>query len=577
MVNKCVVANCTTGYATGEKKPSFLFPEITELRSKWIYFVNRKDWIPTKCSVICIDHFEEKFIKRGKSRCKLRWELHPVPTIHPSSIIQPSLQRTPALPRRSPRKRTAKEMDEIQAFTDMDKVKDITSFGCTHSPDGYSFKKLENRVQFYNLCFNEDNIAPCVHECISIDINLHVSLSYNGHPVPQPEWFRRRRNCTLTRFSMLQNLASHIKQIGEERSIILKELNERQHFKPQGRPHYSSVLIRFALMLRYSSCQTYKLLLKELPLPSLSLLRKLTSGGVDSLKVAKVLLEKLSISSDCVLIIDEMYLQKSVQYHSGDFVGQDDDGILYKGIIVFMIVSLKKSTPLVIRSIPETKISGEWLKLEIEKCITDLSNVGFKVRAVITDDHPANVNAFSRLHDAFDGDKKTFIHHPSSPDLMKTYLFFDIIHLIKNIRNNLLNHKKFVFPCFQFHLFQDSINVPEGFISWRLFHEVYERDDELQANLRKAPKLTYKVTHPGNNKQNVSLALAIFHESTTAAIKSFFPHRLDAANVLSLFYKVFVICNAKQRFNSSNKLGNASIKGDHKQEFLLKVADWVET
>ena len=75
-------------------------------------------------------------------------------------------------------------------------------------------------------------------------------------------------------------------------------------------------------MLPYSSCQTFKLL-EELTLPSLSVFKKLTSGEVDLLKVAKLFLEKQIVSSDCVLIIDEMYLQKSVQYHSGDLVGQD--------------------------------------------------------------------------------------------------------------------------------------------------------------------------------------------------------------------------------------------------------------
>ena len=95
----------------------------------------------------------------------------------------------------------------------------------------------------------------------------------------------------------------------------MKELNNIQYYKPQGR--FPSILIRFALMLRYSSCQTYKLLLKELPLPLMSVLKKLTSGEVDSLKVAKLLLEKQTVSSDRVLIIDEMYLQISVQYQSG--------------------------------------------------------------------------------------------------------------------------------------------------------------------------------------------------------------------------------------------------------------------
>ena len=85
-----------------------------------------------------------------------------------------------------------------------------------------------------------------------------------------------------------------------------------------------------------------------------------------------------------------------MQYQSGDIVGQDEEGHLFKGIVVFMIASLKKSVPIVIRSLPETKITGEWLKCEIN---------GFKVRAFITDEIllPSNVNAFTRMHEIFDG------------------------------------------------------------------------------------------------------------------------------------------------------------------------------
>ena len=64
-----------------------------------------------------------------------------------------------------------------------------------------------------------------------------------------------------------------------------------------------------------------------------------------------------------VLIIDEMYLQKSVQYQNGDFIGQNADGLLYKGIVVFMIVSLQKSVPCVIKSCPEITINGRWFVL----------------------------------------------------------------------------------------------------------------------------------------------------------------------------------------------------------------------
>ena len=87
-----------------------------------------------------------------------------------------------------------------------------------------------------------------------------------------------------------------------------------------------------------------------------------------------------------------------------------------------MIVSLKKSIPVVIGSLPEAKITSKWLKCEINKYILGLAEVGFKVRAA-NDDHPSNVNAFTRLHEIFDGDNKTFIKHPAYADFArKTYL-----------------------------------------------------------------------------------------------------------------------------------------------------------
>ena len=99
-------------------------------------------------------------------------------------------------------------------------------------------------------------------------------------------------------------------------------------------------------------------------------------------------------------------------------------------------------------------------------------------------------------------------------------------------------------------MFHEAIDVPGGYISRRIFHEVHEREENFQAHLRKAPKIRYKVTHPGNNKLSALLTLAIFQESITAVIKNLFPNRLEAANFLILSYKVFVICNSKQRFNT---------------------------
>ena len=89
------------------------------------------------------------------------------------------------------------------------------------------------------------------------------------------------------------------------------------------------------------------------------------------------------------------------------------------------------------------------------------------------------------------------------------YLSFDTVHLIKNARNNLRNHKRFLFLSFIFNGFKDSINVTSGELKWKMPYDVFERDSQLDGNLKKAPKLTLKVLHAVSNKQNVPLALAI--------------------------------------------------------------------
>ena len=47
---------------------------------------------------------------------------------------------------------------------------------------------------------------------------------------------------------------------------------------------------------------------------------------------------------------------------------------------------------------------------------------------------------------------------------------------MKNIRNNLLNGKKFVFPEF---IYNDGLNVdinfPAGFIQWKYLYNIYDR------------------------------------------------------------------------------------------------------
>ena len=277
---------------------------------------------------------------------------------------------------------------------------------------------------------------------------------------------------------------------------------------------------------------------------------------MDSIKAAQVLRENKAISEDIILMADEMYLRKKVQYSGGEYVGADKDGNLYKGIVVYMVCGLKKTLPIVVKTSPETKLNGTWMSEQLEECVCTLAEAGFKVRAIVTDNHSANVAAFSMLRKKFPGEG-FFFQHPKNST--KIYLFFDNVHLIKNVRNNLLNCHKFVFPSFSFQIKNKVVASSDaGFISWSDMQSLLTRDVKLEANLRKASKLSFEALHPGHNKQNVNLALAIFHETTIAASKAYFPDRIDMAGFLSLINTWWTIANSKQQYYP-NALGNAIV------------------
>lgn len=582
MVNKCAVFGCKRGYESKEQQNyeyhAFYFPSgenKEHLLPAWVKFVNRKDWKPTKNSVICEFHFEGNLINKG-NRWTLKWKVNPVPTLFTDEMNESpkSLQPPHAPPPRKPPMKRNYQEDEINTFLSHDIIKDFSEIDEKHAPTGFSCKKTNDHVVFFNLSYVDG--FPVILESIKVDKNLNVQLQFNGHPVPLPAWFTKGRNASLTHFSQLNNFPNSIRVVSadsETSRSLLNEMLDIVNYQPKGRPPYSSVMIRFALHLRYTSLQSYKILLEKFPLPSISTLHKIQKGGVDAIKAAKKLREEGRMSSDVILMVDEMYLQKGTSYQGGEYIGEDETGELYKGIVCFMIVGMKKSIPYVIQAIPEVSINGTWLADKISASIESLAKTGFIVRGVVTDNHSANVNAFNTLKKRYGKKDQHFIQHPANHK--GTFLFFDTPHLVKNVRNNLLNARRFVFPQFDYEKDGIQIHCPAGYIAWSDLHKIFECDARLQSNLKKAHKLSYQALHPGNNKQSVSLALGIFHETTRAACNSYFPDRQDVSEFLKIIDTWWLICNSKE-ISNPNPLGDAIKAGDGKTEFLEFFANWLE-
>ena len=104
----------------------------------------------------------------------------------------------------------------------------------------------------------------------------------------------------------------------------MNKLNQRNFYKLHGSSQYSSSIIWYAVHLRYTSLQANRLLFEKFPMLSLPLLNKTQQGSIDPLKAITTVHEKGSFSCDCILMIDEMYLQKSAHYQSGEHVGVEE-------------------------------------------------------------------------------------------------------------------------------------------------------------------------------------------------------------------------------------------------------------
>ena len=140
-------------------------------------------------------------------------QLHPVPTIHNNSKFNPSLLRTPTISMKSPRKRKI-GVDEVVLFQAAGKI-DSDSISKQDSPENFTFKTFDNSVQFFNLKCNEETSILAVHESVSVDRNLIIHLSYHGLFIPLLQWFRYEHNCTLTKFSVLENFVSYLRNKGD--------------------------------------------------------------------------------------------------------------------------------------------------------------------------------------------------------------------------------------------------------------------------------------------------------------------------------------------------------------------------
>ena len=140
----CCVPGCKSNYTSqGEtSKTIFFFPKQPERTKLWLRAIHRDNFIPTKSSVVCIDHFDEQFIIRedkfkrndgtvltlSRSRPNLTDDAYPTIFKNQPAYMSKSISKKRKAPEERHQEINKRQQAAAEELILLDKIKDFQDF-----------------------------------------------------------------------------------------------------------------------------------------------------------------------------------------------------------------------------------------------------------------------------------------------------------------------------------------------------------------------------------------------------------------------------------------------------------------
>ena len=591
------------------------FPRDEELRAKWIRANPRKDFTPTNNSRMCSLHFAESdFVEqhcdsnssRHKSfnspQLQRRYlKKDAVPSIFseaPSYLSSPATTPRQSAARASACGRRLQEVERLvtleEAFTANDSVQSLTPDELLDKltseaavPQSFRWTVIDGALVVYRLQMNDD-FVPAVQASVTVKADLSVVVTVKGEKVSSTHYRDIMNTSSLETMSQLLNLMARVKawsdgdepavphclldtavtclqqhidsldEDSEQLSFIVEQLKLLTTNKYSR--HYSPQLTVLAYLVHATSCSAYEVLLHQnvLCLPSVRTLGKITrhvntNTGLDNTAYLKLRFAKLNAFQRTVLlIIDEIYIAKRVEYCAGKVEGLTAEGTAASTLLCFMIKSVVGKYKDIVAIYPVAGLTAVKQHECYEEVMSTVHEVGFNVVAISVDNAATNRKFFTDC--LCSGSLQTSII--DSRTAQPTFLLFDSVHNFKNIYNNFQSRKHFHCPIFE-------QNLPDGCqANFAHISDLYNH--EAAALLKKAHKLSPVVLNPHNvERTSVKLAASVFSESTKDALRYYATHEGKAewtgtADFITVILKLWNVVNVK-----------SSCKGKHKREISM--------
>lgn len=275
-----------------------------------------------------------------------------------------------------------------------------------------------------------------------------------------------------------------------------------------------------SLSLYKKGAKVYSLLSKMFTLPSTKTLRCLLAkikieSGLNNIIFEKIkdTVRNMNIQDKlCTLMFDEMALTPQVHY---DRINDKLRGFtdfenkkIANHVLVFMIKGVKANYKQPVAYYFTNSISKIQLKSLIIEVIKKLQTTGLTVLCTVCDQGTANVGAINELVQESKKDflkkGKTWRHDFFEVNNKQIIPLFDIPHLIKGLRNNLLNKDL---------QYVDLKDNKQKIVKWEYLQQVYEADKCL-GEVKSLHKITEEHLIPEKiKKMRVKHAAQIFSHS----------------------------------------------------------------
>ena len=560
------------------------------------------------------------------SELPVRRRLKPdaVPSIFANA---PEYLSTPKAPPRTARKATsasrreheALKMDALEElFCADDDISGLTLAeiqsklqGETAIPDGYSITLKDSKLFVYLLDVTDS--MPQVAASIAIHEDFSTVISVHRKLVSKSMYADLLTDGVVQQLSQLNNIMARVKSwssdvssmslslavdmavnalkaglgsIGDEDSEEYKQTEfmvEQLQLLTKSKfgRHYSPGLTVTAFMVHSASSAAYDVLQKSsiLCLPSVNTLKKVTKrldtrSGLDNSAYLKLRISNLNEHErTVVLIIDEIYVAKRVEYSGGDVQGLAADGSVASTLLCFMVKSLACKYKDVVAIYPMCKLTAEKQHECFKETMKLLGSVGIRVVAVSVDNAATNRKFY--VDCLCSGSLQT--HFIDTATGQPIFLLFDPVHNMKNLYNNFQARKTFECPVME-------NNLPDGCCAkFADIAELYELESTMP--LKKAYSLTQSTLDPKSiEKTSTKLALSVFCESTRDALHFYSTHECKdwkgTADFVSVVVKLWKVLNVKTRTKGKHKRDYAMdpvrSSSDWKLQFLREFANFLQ-